>query len=68
MLFRSTKQKLGQAASEISKAETRTRAMNRALNKVEQIESDSAAKMLGLADDSDVGDITKVESEASKLF
>ena len=63
-----TKQKLDQAASEIGKAETRTRVMNRALSKVEQIEGDSAAKMLGLADDSDVVDITKVESKASKLF
>ena len=45
-----TKQKLDQAASEIGKAETRTRVMNRALSKVEQMENDQAAKMLGLAD------------------
>ena len=45
-----TKQKLDQAASEIGKAETRTRVMNRALSKVEQMESDQAAKMLGLVD------------------
>lgn len=40
-----TKQKLESAAGEI-KAETRTRAMSRALSGVEQIEGDAAAQLL----------------------
>ena len=46
-----TKQKLESAAGEISKAETRTRAMSRALSGVEQIEGDAAAQLLGLGEE-----------------
>ena len=46
-----TKQKLESAAGEISKAETRTRAMSRALSGVEQMEGDAAVQLLGLGED-----------------
>ena len=52
-----TKDRLEKAAKEIDSAQVRTRQMNRALSKVEQIEHDSAAKLLGLVDD-DASDAT----------
>ena len=61
-----TKQKLDQAAAEISKAETRTRVMNRALNKVEQIESDQTAKILGLSEEGE--EKAPTSSADEKLF
>ncbi len=67
-----TKDRLEKAAKEIDSAQVRTRQMNRALSKVEQIEHDSAAKLLGLVDD-DASDATDDEVGAAngdgcKLF
>ncbi len=68
-----TKDRLEKAAKEIDSAQVRTRQMNRALSKVEQIEHDSAAKLLGLVDD-DASDATTddevsaVNEDGRKLF
>lgn len=67
-----TKDRLEKAAKEIDSAQVRTRQMNRALSKVEQIEHDSAAKLLGLVDDDASGatddEVGAANGDGRKLF